>query len=84
MVVRPMHLLTFFIKSWGNVLVLIFRPNEARNIFKQSWGKASIPAIIEGISQVLIFAGIVMSCAQLKTIIYCSGTVWSALGAYNS
>ena len=48
----------------------------------QNWGKASVPAIIEGVSQMMLFVGIVLSCAQLKAIIYCSGTVWSAVLAW--
>ncbi len=66
----------------GNVMVLIFKPSEARTLHKQNWGLAAGPAICEGLAQICLFTGIVLSCAQLKTIIYCSGSVWSALGCW--
>ncbi|CAD7932402.1 unnamed protein product [Amoebophrya sp. A25] len=82
LVARPMHLFSFLIHRLGNVMVLFFKPAEAKVLHQQNWVLAAGPAICEGLAQICLFTGIVLSCAQLKTIIYCSGSVWSAIGAW--
>eukprot|EP00392_Amoebophrya_sp_AT5.2_P002361 g2366.t1 len=82
MIARPMHLLSFLIHRMGNVMVLFFKPQEAKVLHKQNWFLATGPAVCEAMAQICLFTGIVLSCAQLKTIIYCSGSVWSAIGAW--
>ena len=82
MIARPMHLFSFLIHRMGNVMVLFFKPQEAKVLHKQNWFLATGPAVCEAMAQICLFTGIVLSCAQLKTIIYCSGSVWSAIGAW--
>eukprot|EP00418_Pyrodinium_bahamense_P043419 CAMPEP_0179202650 /NCGR_PEP_ID=MMETSP0796-20121207/100945_1 /TAXON_ID=73915 /ORGANISM="Pyrodinium bahamense, Strain pbaha01" /LENGTH=339 /DNA_ID=CAMNT_0020907379 /DNA_START=223 /DNA_END=1242 /DNA_ORIENTATION=+ len=69
----------FLAHALGNTVVGFLPRSGSETLWNANWKAASIPALMDIVSYVQLFAGVALAGAQTKSILYSSSILWSAV-----